>query len=250
MDIQQTRTRLRRTFAYPADESAFDDAADDDDDGAPALDETEQDELISALSTANHGTNAQFRLLLLALPAVSAVPYALALADPRAQGLSRTAAVLALTSLASTAGLLWGRPAGTTGIGPLDRWAAGAPGAEDTLHGDHGARAASTRRRSRRDSFSLPQAVPLADGHGPLGTWLPYLNLGLCALLVLMGLLGAGTAAGRGAAAGAVPRSWGHVGLPYLPAVIYAVVLLANVVMGGVDPERELSGLKYEYKGA
>jgi hypothetical protein len=32
--------------------------------------------------------------------------------------------------------------------------------------------------------------------------------------------------------------------------VVYGVVLLAKMVMASVDPESELSGLKYQYKGA
>jgi hypothetical protein len=35
-----------------------------------------------------------------------------------------------------------------------------------------------------------------------------------------------------------------------LPGVVYASVVGAKVVMAGVDPERELRGLKYDYKGA
>jgi hypothetical protein len=35
-----------------------------------------------------------------------------------------------------------------------------------------------------------------------------------------------------------------------LPGVVYAVVVGAKVVMAGVDPERELRGLRYSYKGA
>lgn len=35
-----------------------------------------------------------------------------------------------------------------------------------------------------------------------------------------------------------------------LPTLIYAAVLIAKVVMAGVDPERELNELRYEFKGA
>jgi hypothetical protein len=41
-----------------------------------------------------------------------------------------------------------------------------------------------------------------------------------------------------------------RIGLGNLPAIIYAVVLAAKMVMASVDPEMELGGLKYEYKGA
>lgn len=44
--------------------------------------------------------------------------------------------------------------------------------------------------------------------------------------------------------------SFGHVGLGNLPAIVYIVVLVAKVVMGSVDPEKELAALKYGFKGA
>lgn len=231
MDIDSSRTRFRRSFAYPTDDPNLDPSS--------ALDETEQEEVISSLSTENHETNSRFRLFLLALPILSMVPYVLALLHPSSQGISRTTAMLALSSLLSTAWLLYSQLPGVTGIVVLDQWAAGT-GAEDTIHGDHGHHV-STRRRSRRESFSVPTAVPIEQAKSPLEIWLPYLNLGLCGVLVLTGLL-------------APPSrrfgSWGHVGLANLPGVVYIVVLAAKMVMGGVDPEKELSGLKYEYKGA
>ncbi|KAF3011495.1 hypothetical protein E8E14_007382 [Neopestalotiopsis sp. 37M] len=239
MDAASARARLRRTFAYPAE----DDDSRSGSSSALALDETEQEDVIASLATQNHATNSQFRLFLLALPAVSAVPYLLALADPGAQHTSRATASLALTSLASTAWLLWSQLPGVTGIDPLDRWATGRPGALDTLHGDHGHHV-STRRRDRRQSFSVTAAVPMAETRSPLAVWLPYLNLALCGLLVLAGLVG--TSSSRSGSGG----SWGHVSLANMPGVVYLVVLLAKVVMGGVDPEKELSGLKYDFKGA
>jgi hypothetical protein len=251
MDIQQTRSRLRRTFAYPSDDHSL---HSDDEDGA-ALDEQEQEDLITSLTTQNHAANERFRLFLLALPLLSTAPYLVALfSSRRSSGISHILALLALTSLASTAWLLYAQLPGATGLAALDRWAAGT-GARDTLHGDHGTHV-PTARRHRRGSFSVPDAVAslgpgtageFAAGRvavvaGPLALWLPYLNVGLCGVLVVAGLVAP--------AAGASAGSWGHVGLTNLPAVVYAVVLLAKMVMGGVDPERELSGLKYDYKGA
>lgn len=231
MDIDSSRSRFRRSFAYP-DESLSSEPS-------SALDETEQEEVVNSLSTRNHETNSQFRLFLLALPVLSAIPYVLAVAHPSSQGISRTVASLALTSLASTTWLLWSQLPGVTGITPLDRWAGGT-GAEDTIHGDHGHHV-STKRRSRRESFSVPMAVPVESTKSPLAIWLPYLNLGLCGVLVLAGWFSTGGRHGG---------SWGHVGLANLPGVVYTVVLAAKMVMGGVDPEKELIGLKYEYKGA
>jgi hypothetical protein len=39
-------------------------------------------------------------------------------------------------------------------------------------------------------------------------------------------------------------------GMGYLPLVVYAIVLISKMVMGSVDPEKELASLKYDYKGA
>lgn len=230
MDINSSRTRFRRSFAFPDGSPP---------DPSPALDETEQEEVISSLSTQNHETNTQFRIFLLALPVLSAIPYVLAVAHPASQGISRTTAALALTSLGSTTWLLWSQLPGVTGIAALDQWTGGT-GAEDTMHGDHGHHI-STRRRSRRESFSIPTAVSAEKNRSPLESWLPYLNLGLCGVLVLTGWFNTGSRNGG---------SWGHVGLANLPGVVYLVVLAAKMVMGGVDPEKELSGLKYDYKGA
>ncbi|RWA05477.1 hypothetical protein EKO27_g9628, partial [Xylaria grammica] len=76
----------------------------------------------------------------------------------------------------------------------------------------------------------------------PLQQYLPFLNVAICALLVLAGFL----SSQRSAAA----QHWGHIGLANLPAVVYVVVLIAKMLMGSIDPEKELSALRYEYKGA
>lgn len=74
---------------------------------------------------------------------------------------------------------------------------------------------------------------PRGGRRAPLETYLPCLNAGLVLVLALTG-----SATGSGSGSG------------ILPGVVYAIVLLAKVVMGGVDPERELSALKYGYRGA
>ncbi len=78
-----------------------------------------------------------------------------------------------------------------------------------------------------------------ADLSSPLDRFLPYLNLALVGLLVLMGLVTKSDSA-----------SFGIIGMGNLPAVIYCAVIVAKVVMASVDPESELSKLKYEYRGA
>lgn len=39
-------------------------------------------------------------------------------------------------------------------------------------------------------------------------------------------------------------------GFGWLPGLVWGVVVLAKWIMGGVDPESELGGLRYGYKGA
>jgi hypothetical protein len=118
-------------------------------------------------------------------------------------------ALLSMTSLLSTAFLLWRYPATQTGIGVLDR-----------LH---------AKRKTKVEVL----------GQSPLETWLPYLNLGLAVMLVLMGLLVKSDATG-----------FGWISTGNLPVIVYAMVLISKVVMASVDPESELSSLRYEYKGA
>lgn len=115
-------------------------------------------------------------------------------------------------------------------------------------------------RRQRRRRASSGLATPSAalnrapdPPRSPLARWLPYLNTGLCALLVLSGLLPT-TAGSSGSGGGGGQQQQeqhaGWLGLGNLPAIVYAVVILAKVVMASVDPERELAALRYGYKGA
>ena len=75
---------------------------------------------------------------------------------------------------------------------------------------------------------------------GPIAQYLPYLNLGLCIVLGLLGMVASGSSKGD--------SLWWGFG--WLPAGVYVVVLLAKYVMGSVDPEGELGGLRYGFKGA
>lgn len=65
------------------------------------------------------------------------------------------------------------------------------------------------------------------------------MNLGLCALLILMGMFTVDKTA-----------SFVWVSAGNLPALVYSIILTAKISMAGVDPSRELSALKYDYKGA
>jgi hypothetical protein len=71
-------------------------------------------------------------------------------------------------------------------------------------------------------------------GEGPIKTYLPYLNLALSAALVVLGKL--------------KKEEWWI--LAWLPLGVQGIVLCGKWVMGGVDPGRELEGLRYGYKGA
>ncbi|KAI0809347.1 hypothetical protein GGR55DRAFT_649580 [Xylaria sp. FL0064] len=277
MDLKLATTRLRRTFAYPSDATTTSPSSyDSDSDGGPALDEQEQEELIQSLVQQNAKRNAQFRLFLLALPAISTLPYLLVLFSSLSILISRDGArnkpggeaggggdggeagrrkspatdiwiaLLALSSLASTAWMLWSLPPGVTGIRALDAWVGSADTSSSSgqqqqpgLLGPIGANA----QRRRRASAAGSRFFFWAQHHrSPLQQYLPFLNIAICALVVLTGVL----SSQRSAAV----RHWGHVGLANLPALVYVVVLVGKMLMGSVDPEKELSGLRYEYKGA
>jgi hypothetical protein len=84
---------------------------------------------------------------------------------------------------------------------------------------------------------SLPRTIEYNLDDGPIAKLLPPLNLGLCVVLV-----------GLGAVVERRHEVWWGFG--WLPGLIWGVVLLAKWIMGGVDPEGELDGLRYRYKGA
>jgi hypothetical protein len=104
---------------------------------------------------------------------------------------------------------------------------------------DQPSNTAQSKAKQQRD-------VLMAGGGGksPLEQHLPVLNVGLAVLALLMGVLEQ-LKEGGGRGGGVSPVLLGG-----LPGVVYAVMVGAKVVMGGVDPEKELSGLRYGYKGA
>lgn len=103
------------------------------------------------------------------------------------------------------------------------------------------------QRRRRRRTSSLTYQGP----RSPLERYLPFLNLGLCAVLILYGLSAGQGDEGEGDdGSGQHHHHFGLLGLGNLPAIIYLVVIIAKVVMASVDPESELAALRYEYKGA
>jgi hypothetical protein len=106
----------------------------------------------------------------------------------------------------------------------------------DHRHSSHYQSGQGQRGGRRLSSFSYT-----GDHRSPLERWLPYLNVGLCVVLVGLGQVTGGSDKASGT---------GLIGLGTLPALVYGVVLIAKMLMASVDPERELTALRYEYKGA
>ncbi|KAG5984413.1 hypothetical protein E4U55_004875 [Claviceps digitariae] len=219
MQSPSSRARLRRTFRYPDDSSLPEN-----------LDEQEQESLIADLSAQNALQNHHLARLLLALPLATTILYLpLLFRTPR----EAITALLSLTSLLSTTYLLYALPPETTGLQPLDAWITRGR----VPHAAGSAAAGVMERQARRLQRGL------GCERAPLEMYLPYLNGVLAVVLALMGLV-TERAAGGGGEGGFAWIVRGN-----LPGIVYGVVLLAKVVMGGVDPERELSPLKYEYRG-
>ncbi|TGO55401.1 hypothetical protein BOTNAR_0245g00060 [Botryotinia narcissicola] len=108
--MEQTTSRLRKTFRYPTDN--------DSDDSLPdALDEEEQDNLIQHLATLHTKYNTIYTRFLLCLPLISIIPYLLTLFSPITSLLS----ILSITSLLSTAFLIYSLPPEKTSISFLDK---------------------------------------------------------------------------------------------------------------------------------
>ncbi|KAL7950910.1 hypothetical protein V8C42DRAFT_307915 [Trichoderma barbatum] len=213
--------RLRRTFQYPNDS---------DSDSPEAMDEQEQDTLIQTLATQNASQNQSLTNILIALPLLSTIAYIRPLVNPA----TTSFAIFCLTSLLATAYLLYRLPPTETGIAIIDTWASGAKGASTNfqLRSPLGRGGASA-------GLGVLGRAPV-EMRSPLDKTLPYLNLGLAILLVLMGLV-RGNERGGG---------FGWVSMGNVPGLVYSVAMTAKIVMAGVDPERELAGLKYGYKGA
>jgi hypothetical protein len=173
---------------------------------------TEQENLIRTLEQENTTRNKQFATALLALPLLSIIPYITTLVNGHTTLLS----ILSITSLLSTACLLYILPPGQTGISYLD---------------------ALNNSPSKDKPIPRHFSQHLSHEGGPIKQYLPYLNLSLCCVLALLGMV-----------VGRKTELWWGFG--WLPAGVYTVVLLAKWLMGSVDPEGELGGLRYGFKGA
>ncbi|KAG7285263.1 hypothetical protein NEMBOFW57_009884 [Staphylotrichum longicolle] len=236
--------RLRKTFHYPSD--------DDDNPSSSStpevLDEQEQESLIAKLSTQNTTRNASFLRLLSILPPLSSVPFLLGLFLPTNRDGGGASPffllpLLGLSSLLATGWMLHRLGPTETGLAFFDQQ-------YQQQQGQHNPRphewasGSGSRTKPRTNGILTTGQDPLRWSRSPLEQHLPRLNLALAALALLTGLLERAKL-GPAAAVGVSP-----VLLGALPGVVYAVVVGAKVVMAGVDPERELDGLRYGYKGA
>ncbi|RAL64064.1 hypothetical protein DID88_003252 [Monilinia fructigena] len=152
--MEQTTSRLRKTFHYPTEN--------DSDDSLPeALDEEEQENLIQHLTALHTKYNTLYTRILLCLPLISIIPYFLTLFNPTTSLLS----ILSITSLLSTAFLIYTLPAEKTAISILDNL-----------------------NQSDKNSTLSKIRVNGVD-NGPLETYLPTLNLVLSLVLGILGAL-------------------------------------------------------------
>ncbi|KAL2195848.1 hypothetical protein P885DRAFT_39019 [Corynascus similis CBS 632.67] len=237
--------RLRRTFHYPSD--------DDDDASAPAtvLDEQEQESLITQLVQQNDRRNETTHRLLYALPLLSSVPFLLDLllggGGNSSTSSSHILSLLGLSSLLATGWTLARLGVTETGFRSLDDRDDGSDASQKRNQSTSRLR---NRSRSRRRGSGygilhadLTTTTTTSVDKSPLETHLPRLNVGLAALALLTGVL-------QRLKTGPVGAGVDPTLLGALPGIVYTVVIGAKVVMASVDPERELSVLKYGYKGA
>jgi hypothetical protein len=187
----------------------------------------EQEDYIAQLAIENAARDVQFRRFLLAIPLLATIPYLPALINPPTALL----ALLSLTSLFSTAYLLHHQPPTSSGIPFLDNWArpktprptrppslstrdSSGVFDDDDDEGeeeDYEPYVPRGRPRQRRSSFSY------VERRSPLEIYLPYLNLGLGVILILMAW-----------AIGRVKSEAVWPGMGYLPLVVYGIIPRRN----------------------
>ncbi|KAK4139828.1 uncharacterized protein C8A04DRAFT_40410 [Dichotomopilus funicola] len=258
--------RLRRTFRYPSDD-------DDDNSSLPeVLDEQEQESLIESLALQNAARNKTTHTFLSVFPPLSAIPFLIALFFPPSHktGSSNTTLVplLGLSSLAATSWMLYHLNVTETGFPFLDSPSPPTPqGTTTTAAETSGIGSGYGLIKNNKRPFAKPNITSSRAGilgstthensSSPLTRYLPILNIALALLTFLTAFLQHlvqqrqqqeaqnpdHTDNSRGG--GVNPLLLGA-----LPGIVYAVVIGAKMVMASVDPERELSGLKYRYKGA
>lgn len=118
-----------------------------------------------------------------------------------------------------------------TGIAFLDALNNSKPDQDRDRDRDNGEGSSSSAR------YVPIQGITAPETHGPVRTYLPYLNVILSATLALLGLVFRG-------------REMVWWGFSWLPGAVYVVILSVKFFMGSVNPEAELRALRYEFKGA
>lgn len=181
----------------------------------------EQDSLIQTLATQNNKTNKQTTQLLLLIPLLSIIPYLPSLFNSQTSFLS----LLSITSLCCTAYLLYSSAPAVTGFSFIDK----------ALNSSSSSSQKQLQGLGGLKGFRGLKGQGGGGDEGPINTYLPYLNLGLCVVLSILGAVG---------------RKEVWLGFAWLPGFVLGVVVLAKWVMGGVDPEGELGSLRYGFKGA
>jgi hypothetical protein len=234
-----------------------DDISDSEDE---TLDETQQDQLITTLSTKARKDDALYRLVFTLLPVASGLAVLFGLvfgAAPGSKGrLARVLeGLLGLTSLGMSA---WGmytvdlpdrsisdwHSSGRSGVG-------GGSGAGGGSSGKSGRRpkpsdifgslSPSSSRGTMLDRLNTSFNIT-PNTEGPLSVYVPYLNILIAGFLALIGI---STFIRVGS------REWVAAMLLLLPAVNLAVVSVVKSSMTEIEQGLgELRGLRYEYKGA
>ncbi|KAK2625646.1 hypothetical protein QTJ16_004958 [Diplocarpon rosae] len=203
--MEQTSARLRKTFRYPSDDNSEDESHE-------VMDEEEQDFLIRTMQEDNAKRNKQYNTVLFLFTLVANLPYLPTLFVRQTSLLS----LLSISSLLSTLYLIYCSPPGKTGIAFLD----------------------DINMPSTPQSMTARKRAMLQATDGPIKKYLPYLNIGVCSILIALG----GVSRRKGVGL------W--LGFEWLPAVVYVVVVTSKWEMGSVNPEEELERLRYGLKGA
>jgi hypothetical protein len=183
------------------------------------LPEPEQEQLIDTLSTSNTKSNNLYKQVFLALPLFSTLLYTPLLF----QGSTAVLSLLSISSLLSSAYILYVLPPGVTGLSFLDAY----------IKPD-----SPKQSGAQSSAYKLPQLGQKID-KSPIEIYLPYLNLILSGLVLFGSFMAAGSTGGGGLS----------LALGSLPAVMFGIVLGVKVLLGSVDVG-ELEKLKYGYKGA
>jgi hypothetical protein len=231
--LSDATTRLRHTFTAP----------DSDTDSQPSdLDETEQDALISNLTTSNDTANTLYTRVFTALPLLGVLPFTwfgfVALfgttAAPK-RGVVVLACLLAVTALLGVAA--W------VGFVPLEVSRGGSGrggGLSDVAHAQALRRDAARVSRGARLGIELSDGVAVPfDVSGPVGRWIGMLSGVLAGVLVVFAVLLVNDGVG------------GFWLLCLLPMVLWVVAAVARSAMAESERGlRELRGLRYGYKGA